>query len=159
DRLREFEPLRRRCARWAKDAAGDLRARDPVIPTGLNDRAADNWRPLLAIAELAGERWAERARSAALLLSGADAETNPGLALQVLADIRDIFSEKGDRLSSHDLVNALNRPEDRPWSDWKDRLTQTALATIIKPYGVKPDSVRLGDKTLKSYRREWFDQV
>ena len=40
------------------------------MPIELNDRAADNWRPLLAIADLAGGEWPQLAREAALILSG-----------------------------------------------------------------------------------------
>jgi len=35
------------------------------MPAGIFNRAADNWRPLLAIADLAGGEWPERARQAA----------------------------------------------------------------------------------------------
>src|SRR5581483_894715 len=49
DRLDRYEPLARRCARWAADVLEALRAVEPVEPGGLHDRAADNWRPLLAI--------------------------------------------------------------------------------------------------------------
>ena len=34
---------------------------DPVVPNAIINRAADNWRPLLAIAEIAGGDWPERA--------------------------------------------------------------------------------------------------
>ena len=40
------------------------------VPDGLNDRAADNWEPLLAVADRAGGDWPERARKAAVALSG-----------------------------------------------------------------------------------------
>jgi predicted lipoprotein with Yx(FWY)xxD motif len=39
---------------------------DPSIPAALNDRAADNWRPLIAIADLAGGEWPQLARQASL---------------------------------------------------------------------------------------------
>ena len=38
------------------------------------DRAADNWRPLLAIADAAGKDWPQRARDACKAMSGAAAE-------------------------------------------------------------------------------------
>ena len=50
----EFAILRRQAARWAADTFDKLTDPDPSIPDALNDRAADNWRPLLAIADLAG---------------------------------------------------------------------------------------------------------
>src|SRR5262249_19350632 len=62
----EFAALRNRAARWAADNFGALRDPDPQIPRELNDRAADNWRPLLAIADIAGGTWPQDARRAAL---------------------------------------------------------------------------------------------
>jgi len=44
-----FEALARRCARFAQDNAQIILAARPEIPEELNDRAADNWEPLLAI--------------------------------------------------------------------------------------------------------------
>jgi hypothetical protein len=83
---RELEPLLRQVARWAQDHAAALRDSDPQVPEGLNDRAADNWCPLLAIADLVGGPWARRAREAALELSGdPEAETDESTGLQLLA--------------------------------------------------------------------------
>jgi putative DNA primase/helicase len=68
----EFAALRRRALRWAADNFDKLADPDPQIPDALNDRAADNWRPLLAIADLAGGKWPEQGREAAHTLSGED---------------------------------------------------------------------------------------
>ena len=61
ERFMEFDgtDIRRKCARWVADHAGELREADPAVPPELHDRAADNWRPLLAIADLAGGEWPE----------------------------------------------------------------------------------------------------
>src|SRR5260370_10770113 len=63
--LRRLDPLRRRSARWAADHLAALRAADPAVPEALDDRQADNWRPLLAIADAAGGAWPGRRRTAA----------------------------------------------------------------------------------------------
>jgi hypothetical protein len=47
------------------------------VPESLNDRAADNWRPLLAIADLGGGGWSERAGLAAVCLA---VGLSPGVA-------------------------------------------------------------------------------
>ncbi|HEV3455933.1 MAG TPA: DUF3631 domain-containing protein [Thermoanaerobaculia bacterium] len=60
DRPGGFEELRRRAARWAADHLAALRGADPEMPGELDDRAADNWRPLLAIADLVGREWPEK---------------------------------------------------------------------------------------------------
>jgi len=46
--------LRQKLARWSEDNLDILKSADPKIPEQLNDRACDNWRGLLAIADLAG---------------------------------------------------------------------------------------------------------
>src|SRR5262249_58603935 len=52
--LRRVDPLRRRATRWVADHLPSLRAANPAIPAELHDRQADNWWPLLAIADEAG---------------------------------------------------------------------------------------------------------
>ena len=56
--------------RLAQDLGDDLAFAEPSIPSALGDRAADNWRPLLAIADAVGGHWPETARQAAIVLAG-----------------------------------------------------------------------------------------
>jgi len=62
-------PLRQELETWAVDNIATLAAARPELPDELGDRAQDVWEPLLAIAELAGGDWPERARTAAVALS------------------------------------------------------------------------------------------
>ena len=62
-----LELLRRKIKRWVADRAVDLRDAEPTMPVGLHDRAADNWRPLLAVADVIGEPWSAKARQAAAI--------------------------------------------------------------------------------------------
>ena len=59
DRIRaDLAPLRRQWRRWTLDHAEALHGYDPVMPADLPvNRASDNWRPLLAVADLAGGDW------------------------------------------------------------------------------------------------------
>jgi putative DNA primase/helicase len=82
----------------------------------LNDRAADNWPPLLAIADLAGGTWPTRARNAACLLSG-EGHDSTSVTIELLADIRLAFSEV-DVIRSADLVVKLIADPERPWAEW-----------------------------------------
>ena len=50
----EATTLRRRIMRWAADNNTSIAARRPKLPSRLINRQADNWRPLAAIAEIAG---------------------------------------------------------------------------------------------------------
>ena len=83
--VRQFDPLRRRTARWVADHLSTLQGADPTVPEELDDRQADNWRPLLAIADEAGGAWAELARTAARTLSGTAGEADPAAPIQLLA--------------------------------------------------------------------------
>ena len=60
DRDDGFGVLASKAARWVADHLEDLRSADPDVLWALNDRASDNWRPLLAIADLAGGEWPTR---------------------------------------------------------------------------------------------------
>ena len=73
----------------------------------MNDRARDNWEPLLAIAEACGGDWPARARDAALRLSGIDEDET--LGIQLLEDLQWLFSlnnceQLGHGLSSGDIA-------------------------------------------------------
>jgi Protein of unknown function (DUF3631) len=63
------EVLRGRWEAWADAAVPRLADAEPALPEELGDRAQDVWEPLLAIADMAGEVWAARARAAAVALS------------------------------------------------------------------------------------------
>ena len=56
DRRGHLVPIKRKLIRWALDNEKALRSADPVMPDGLRGRAADNWRPLIAIADAARRR-------------------------------------------------------------------------------------------------------
>lgn len=158
DRI-DLKLLQQQCRRWALDNLEKLRAADPVMPEGLNDRAADNWRSLLAIAELAGEDWKEETLAAIKTLAEGDDEHEES-RVKLLADIRDIFTDKhADRLPSADLSLALVALEDRPWSEWGKTgkpITQNQLARLLRPFGIKPAVQRVGVKTPSCYELQHF---
>ncbi len=112
DRL-NLDHLQRLCARCVADNLQIMKDSDPAVPSELHDRAADNWRPLLRIADLAGGDWPTRARSAAtkLTIRGDDKDSIQSL---LLSDIREILRAKA-RLKSTDLVEKLLAIDDHPW--------------------------------------------
>src|SRR5262249_49905845 len=91
-RYTELAVIAQRIARFAADNRDCLRQADPAVPRELNDRAADSWTPLFAIAEAAGGAWPQRARMAAVALSSsADSSESQGVLL--LRDLRDLFAQ------------------------------------------------------------------
>ena len=146
----------RRCARWAADNMKALSEREPELPDDLDDRAADNWEPLLAIADQAAGPWPERARAIALLLSGgrADAAETGDAGVQLLADVRAVFAGNGiDRSTTKALLSALVDLEGRPWAEWNRGrpISARQLGTLLRRFGIKPGTIRVGDATPKGY--------
>jgi putative DNA primase/helicase len=153
-----FAALRSQAARWAADNFDKLADPDPKMPD-LNDRAADNWRPLLAIAELAGGTWPEEARRAACLLSGE--EQDGAIGVELLRDIRSAFSND-DVIRSSDLVAKLTADPERPWAEWKygRPLTQKQLAGLLAPFHIISLTVHPpGLPDGKGYRRIDFEEA
>jgi putative DNA primase/helicase len=155
DRLGALKPLARRAARWAADHVGDLGKMDPDVPDELHDRAADNWRPLLAIADTAGGNWPERARRAAVMLTRDGAEDAATFPTMLLADLRELFAaEPSGVLMTAEILAALHRREDRPWPEYRrgKPITDRQMASLLKPFRVSPGTVRRGATTGKGYR-------
>jgi Protein of unknown function (DUF3631) len=149
DRTGELEDLARKAARWAADQAAELAAADPVMPEGIINRAADNWRPLLAVADIAGGDWPARTRHAAAELS-AEGDDQSSVRVALLADVRTAFAAKAvDRLSSDELAAYLGNLDDRPWPDYRagKPISKTQVARLLKPLGISSGTIRLPDRT------------
>jgi hypothetical protein len=133
----------------------DLEPATPELPSELSDRAQDGWEPLLAIADLAGGEWPARARSAAVALAADGADDSISRGVQLLADLRDLFGD-ADALSTRTIVDGLNRREEAPWGGWHngEGMRPRDLARLLKPYKIRPRTVRVDDETPKGYRRD-----
>jgi hypothetical protein len=169
-----FRPLKRKIVRWASDHLEDLRNRDPEMPSSLDDRAADNWSALLAIADAAGGHWPHKARAAAIALSSERSDDSRGIEL--LADMRAIFDaprDDGDfrvnrfrdangiihRLPTAVILESLNGRDDRAWKDARGGkgLDGRELAKLLDPFKIGPSQIRVNEReTLKGYERENF---
>jgi hypothetical protein len=159
-----LKAIRQQLARWAGDNIEALRDARPTMPEDFHNRLAANWRPLLAIADLAGGEWPRQAREAAVALAPREADS---IGTTLLADIRSAFDEKAtDRLASADMCEALAVMEGRPWAEWKHGkpLTPNQLARMLKPFGVASENLYSGggkadSKRPKGYYRHRFDEA
>jgi len=161
DRTGPLDALARQAARWAADHADRVQETDPAMPAGVYNRVADNWRPLLAIADVAGGHWPQRAR-AALQCAIAAAGDDESARVTLLADIRAIFAARGtDRLTSAELVEALTAMEGRPWAEWRAArpITANGLARLLAPFGIGPATIRAGSATPRGYQRIHFEDA
>jgi len=156
-----FTDLKRKIFKWVIDCKSKLENTSPEIPEEVNnDRAIDNWFPLLAIADTIGGEWPKKIREAMFDL---EVGTFQELTLNhiLLEDIREIFTDR-ERISSKNLLEELLKMEDRPWSEYKRGrpLTINQLSRLLKPYGISPKTVRMSpEKTAKGFLKMDFEDV
>jgi putative DNA primase/helicase len=157
-----FDELRSKIVRFVQDKGAEIAKKVPTVPPGLNDRAEDCWIPMLAIAEVAGGKWPNLARKAALALStdGDDADTFVTKLLQALKhdfEINEETESDGFR-TTHDICEHLNEDDEAPWSDstkFKKGLTAELLARKLAPYEVKSVRITVEQKKLRGF--QWID--
>jgi hypothetical protein len=137
------ELLRQRLAGWAATILNKATEARPEMPKGVEDRNADLWEALLAIADIAGKDWPRRARAAAVALVAAAREVEPSLNIRLLADLRTVFEDE-EQLTTKAILTRLHQLEDAPWGDLKGKpLTDNQLARRLQQYGVKSKTLRL----------------
>ncbi len=148
--------LRNRIETWAEKFS--LAGNYPDMPQGVEDRAADVWEPLIAIADVAGGRWSKNARDAAVSFVKGCRETEPSYGVRLLSDLRVIFATD-TQLSTKTILQRLNDLEEAPWGDLRGKpLDARRMAKFLSEYGVKSGTIRLPDEqgrsTLKGYKVE-----
>ena len=164
DLLRNLDgtELVRKCVRFLQDNTSAIASARPEIPDSLNDRAGDIWEPLFALADLAGGDWPKKAREAAVALNTSAQESS--LIATLLLDIFMVMAlTQQERIFSRVLVEGLNgrRFRDRPWVDELrgKPATERWLSNQLRPYGMKPKTMRIGNERAKGYVLEEFEDV
>lgn len=156
----EVKPLVDFLGWWSKENAVALRAARPQIPEDIKDgRKIEIIEPLLAIAELAGPEWTERARNAASEAFNQNLETQSD-KVKLLAAIRSIFlTKQTDRVPTDALLKNLIEIEDGPFAGWwerdlkQERMRGPAmkLAKMLKDFGIHSQNLWVGDDQIKGY--------
>jgi Protein of unknown function (DUF3631) len=125
------------------------------VPDELQDRAADSWEPLLAVADAAGGSWPSMARLAAVAL-GSDEDAPASVGMRLLAEIQMVFAQD-DHLTTAELLRRLHDLEDAPWADWYGSpLSGRGLAKLLGPYRVAPIKRRVHGEQSRGYFRSDF---
>ncbi len=167
ERLRHAEPelfddLVSKLARFADDNRTALRGAKPALPNALHDRAQDNWEALIAIAELAGAAWLDRATRAALKLSGSDAESL-SIGVELLTDIKELFdSNRMDKISTADLIVALCDDDEKPWATYNrgKAISPRQVSKRLGEYGIKSKNIRIGHSSVaKGFELDQFREA
>jgi Protein of unknown function (DUF3631) len=159
--------LRDRITAWVRANLDELREAVPGdMP--VDDRAYDNWTPLVAIADFGGAEWPKRARKAAEVLTAeADkAAIEASLSLRLLADLAEVFGEPHSescptdcdqhvtKLATSAILSSLRGLDEAPWGDLHGKpIDSRALAKLLRPYDVSSKVIRVGESTPRGYDR------
>lgn len=153
-----FEAFRAKLARFAQDFSKQVRVTRPDIPQSLNDRAQDNWEPLLGIAQVAGGKWPKKGAKAAIVLSAGE-EPVKTLGVKLLADVNEVFAKKAkSRISTKTLLKALHADEKEVWRG--KMIGPRQLADTLRVFGIRSKDIRFsGGRVAKGYERESFTEA
>jgi hypothetical protein len=153
--------------RWAgyvqshPELAASLSGAYPDLPGELNDRACDSWEPLIAIADAAGGEWPKWARDAAKHLTDSDA-ADDDLGTQLLADLQRVWPDH-DVETGKELTELLKDDDDdglwRNYGRQGKGLTAKSMATILRPFGIRPGQHKVDGKNIRGYARAEFEKA
>lgn len=153
-----FERLTRQLVRWALDHGDKIESAKTQIPGVLNDRAADNWLPLFAIAEVVGGDWPKAVTTAALELSGSE-DSEETVQIRLLSALQKLFESGVEFMATDQITEALGKMKEAPWADWTHGMTAKKLAQSLRPFGLEPRQKRQHGEPVRGYLREDLEPV
>lgn len=139
----QAEPLRDSLSEWVRDVADTLTEARPVMPDGVEDRPAEVWEALLAVADQAGGDWPDRARKACTHFTRSADTADTSIGVRLLADLRRLYPDGTNEMTTADIVKKLVGIDEAPWADlWGKPLDSNRLARELARYGVRPRQYR-----------------
>jgi Protein of unknown function (DUF3631) len=150
-----FKTFRRKLLRWSNDNASPLKNAEPLFPGGFTARPRSNAKLLLAIAELAGDACAEKARAAIDKLLREKRE--PSWLELLLREMWGIFIEgKRKDITSSQLVTRLTADPTSVWCEYGrgHNVTQREVAALLRKVHIRPRLV--GKNRVGGYHRADF---
>ncbi|MEU4225988.1 DUF3631 domain-containing protein [Nonomuraea sp. NPDC026600] len=141
---------------WLRADLATLEQAEPEMP--VEDRAADTWEPLIAVADHAAGHWPDRGRTAVLTLTAdADANGQTSGRIRLLTDCRTAF-RTDPALPTAALIERLKADPEAPWADYGPTgLTAMKLGVILREYDIRSANIRFTDGTqAKGYQRADF---
>jgi putative DNA primase/helicase len=155
--------LRQQLRRWADDNSAVLAKAAPEIPHGFHSRVRANWKPLLAIAENAGDKWKRAAWQAAGAIEKVRATFGASIGVQLLYSIMGLFEANHvDCITSQQMVAYLTADSEGPWAEYRHGrpLSQKQLANLLNEYGIYSETVHpVGLPHAKGYRLDQFSEA
>jgi hypothetical protein len=121
----------------------------------LEDREADIWEPIFAIASIAVPKRLDELKQIALSLSSEklQLDVDESLGIRLLADIRTVFEKsKWERITTDGLLDRLRALPESNWSE----LNAVRLARMLRPFKIAPRQLWFEDGNFRGYELEDF---
>lgn len=156
---RDRDPLRVLAGQltdWLRADLATLERAEPGMP--VEDRAADTWEPLVAVADHAGGDWPHRARAAAVAMTKeADDTDEMSDRMRLLVDCRTAFADEL-ALPTAELLHRLRAMQESPWGEYGPTgLTAMKMGALLREYGIRSATIRFpGSGQAKGYQRAEF---
>jgi hypothetical protein len=147
--------LKGRISKWASGGGtAKLKNADPAMPQDLSNREADNWRHLVAIADIASDEWGLIARLAPRQLTK---RPEPSKGEDTLNEIKQLYEANPaqTRYLSADLCHMLNSTLTEQDEKW----TPSTLARILRAFRIFPKAMRIDGKIVRGYERSQFENA
>lgn len=161
DSARYFSDTKRKLMRWAQDIGERFTMTVPE-PFGLDNRAADNWEGLVAIADIAGGVWPLWSRHAAHHIAGS-VDAAPSVNQELLTDIQAAFERrKTDKLHTAQLLAELCNDEESAWATYNrgKPIASRQLSKRLEEFGVSPKQLWIsGEGNRRGYELSQFDDA
>jgi hypothetical protein len=141
---------------WLRADLAALEQAMPAMP--VEDRAADTWEPLIAVADHAGGTWPAQARAAVLTLAAETAESGgTSDRIRLLIDCHTAFGDE-TAIPTTMLLQRLRADPEAPWLDYAHGgLTPHKLGALLREYDIRSATIRFpGVGQAKGYHRADF---
>ncbi|MEU2986244.1 DUF3631 domain-containing protein [Micromonospora aurantiaca] len=156
-----LEQLGQKVNLWVRRNLQLLKDVEPDLP--VEDRAADVWEPLIAIADLAGGEWVDLGREACVALTGERKDTTVPREVELLRDLHIAF---GDDESVHTavLIDRLSKLDESLWRKVQrmggaefitPTVTDREISKVLQDYdhNIRSAKIRKGDVVKQGYKR------
>lgn len=140
---------------WGKNAANSLAMAWPELPEGVDDRNADIWSPLVAIAESLGERWTDKALKAcaSMVLSESVVDERPLTPTEQLQhDLAlALANYNEEKITTENVIIKLSHINN-DWNKFPNlRAASMELAALLAPLDIAPVKVRVDGQSVRGY--------
>lgn len=149
----ESKPVAALLSKWMRSQTASLEHARPKMPDGVEDRPAEVWEAMLAIADAAGGDWPDKARAACehfVLKASSGAQS---FGAKLLGDLRRVFGS-ATAISTAEILERLTALPESMWGDLGGKpMDPRRMAKVLKAYEVEPVPFRddVSGKTVRGY--------